>query len=97
MLQQHGASIGVGRCCCLTAAPFASPIQVYGVDVGYGQLADKVRRDPRVVVLERLNLRYLKPEDLGGCKVRRQQGPGVCGGGGAGCKWWWSQGMRGGA
>ena len=48
--------------------------QVYGVDVGYGQLADKVRRDPRVVVLERFNLRYLKPEDLGGCKVRRLQG-----------------------
>ncbi len=46
----------------------AASRQIYGVDVGYGQLADKVRRDPRVVVIERFNLRYLKPEDLG-CKV----------------------------
>ncbi|KAL2936113.1 putative rRNA methyltransferase YqxC [Bienertia sinuspersici] len=32
---------------------------VYGVDVGYGQVADKVRRDERVCVIERTNLRYL--------------------------------------
>ncbi|XP_024982047.1 uncharacterized protein LOC112518546 [Cynara cardunculus var. scolymus] len=32
---------------------------VYGVDVGYGQVADKVRRDERVSVIERTNLRYL--------------------------------------
>ncbi|GFH31566.1 S4 RNA-binding domain-containing protein [Haematococcus lacustris] len=37
---------------------------VYGVDVGYGQLADKVRRDERVTALERFNLRYLNPTDL---------------------------------
>ena len=60
--------------CCLGSAHRLPAFQVYGVDVGYGQLADKVRRDPRVVVLERFNLRYLKPEDLGGCKVWRQQG-----------------------
>ena len=33
--------------------------QVYVVDVGHGQLAWKLRQDPRVVVLERLNARYL--------------------------------------
>ncbi|XP_031481040.1 uncharacterized protein LOC116251089 isoform X2 [Nymphaea colorata] len=32
---------------------------VYGVDVGYGQVADKIRRDNRVCVIERTNLRYL--------------------------------------
>ncbi|KAF2284683.1 hypothetical protein GH714_029277 [Hevea brasiliensis] len=32
---------------------------VYGVDVGYGQVADKIRRDDRVCVVERTNLRYL--------------------------------------
>lgn len=32
---------------------------VYGVDVGYGQVADKIRRDQRVCVIERTNLRYL--------------------------------------
>ena len=34
------------------------------MDVGYGQLHWKIRQDPRVVVLERTNIRYLKPEDL---------------------------------
>lgn len=33
--------------------------RVYAVDVGHGQLAWKLRQDPRVVVLERLNARYL--------------------------------------
>jgi len=34
--------------------------KVYGVDVGYGQVAEKVRVDQRVVVLERTNVRHLK-------------------------------------
>lgn len=38
--------------------------QVYGVDVGYGQVAWKISQDPRVVVQERTNIRHLKPEDL---------------------------------
>ncbi|MDA0228617.1 MAG: TlyA family RNA methyltransferase [Proteobacteria bacterium] len=38
--------------------------QVYAVDVGYGQLADKLRRDNRVIVLERLNARYLTSEHV---------------------------------
>ena len=38
--------------------------RVYAVDVGYGQLAWKLRSDPRVVSLERTNIRYLEPEAL---------------------------------
>ncbi|MBD2104628.1 TlyA family RNA methyltransferase [Leptolyngbya sp. FACHB-261] len=38
--------------------------QVYGVDVGYGQVAWSLRTDPRVILRERTNLRYLKPEEL---------------------------------
>jgi len=38
--------------------------KVYAVDVGYGQLAWKLRQDPRVVVLERCNIRHLAPEQL---------------------------------
>jgi 23S rRNA (cytidine1920-2'-O)/16S rRNA (cytidine1409-2'-O)-methyltransferase len=34
--------------------------KVYAIDVGYGQLAWKLRQDPRVVVLERTNIRYLE-------------------------------------
>ncbi|MGF1609526.1 MAG: TlyA family RNA methyltransferase [Kiloniellales bacterium] len=34
-------------------------VRVYAVDVGHGQLAWKLRQDPRVVVLERTNARYL--------------------------------------
>jgi 23S rRNA (cytidine1920-2'-O)/16S rRNA (cytidine1409-2'-O)-methyltransferase len=39
--------------------------RVYAVDVGYGQLAWDLRRDERVKVIERTNLRYLTPEVLG--------------------------------
>jgi 23S rRNA (cytidine1920-2'-O)/16S rRNA (cytidine1409-2'-O)-methyltransferase len=38
--------------------------KVYAVDVGYGQLAWKLRKDPRVVNLERRNIRYLKTEEI---------------------------------
>jgi 23S rRNA (cytidine1920-2'-O)/16S rRNA (cytidine1409-2'-O)-methyltransferase len=38
--------------------------QVYGVDVGYGQVAWALRTDPRVVLKERTNLRHLQPADL---------------------------------
>lgn len=40
--------------------------QVYAIDVGYGQLAWKLRQDPRVIVMERTNFRYVKPEHLTG-------------------------------
>jgi 23S rRNA (cytidine1920-2'-O)/16S rRNA (cytidine1409-2'-O)-methyltransferase len=36
------------------------------VDVGYGQLAWRLRQDERVVVHERVNVRHLEPADIGG-------------------------------
>ncbi|MFB0506803.1 MAG: TlyA family RNA methyltransferase [Thermodesulfobacteriota bacterium] len=39
--------------------------RVYAIDVGYGQLAWKLRNDPRVVSLERKNIRYLRPPEVG--------------------------------
>ena len=38
--------------------------RVYALDVGYGQLDWSLRQDPRVVVIERVNARYLTPEDF---------------------------------
>jgi 23S rRNA (cytidine1920-2'-O)/16S rRNA (cytidine1409-2'-O)-methyltransferase len=38
--------------------------RVLAVDVGYGQLAWSLRQDPRVMVMERTNVRNLRPEDL---------------------------------
>ena len=38
--------------------------QVYAVDVGYGQLAWKIRSDPRVVTMERTNIRYVTAEQF---------------------------------
>ena len=38
--------------------------QVYGVDVGYGQVDWKIRNDERVILKERTNLRQLQPEEL---------------------------------
>ncbi len=38
--------------------------KVYAIDVGYGQLAWKIRNDPRVVVMERTNIRYVTPDML---------------------------------
>jgi len=39
--------------------------KVFAIDVGYGQLDWKIRSDPRVVVMERTNVRYVTPEELG--------------------------------
>lgn len=39
--------------------------KVYAVDVGYGQLDWKLRSDPRVVVMERTNIRYVTKDDIG--------------------------------
>ncbi|NIA14893.1 MAG: TlyA family rRNA (cytidine-2'-O)-methyltransferase [Nitrospiraceae bacterium] len=55
-----GASTG-GFTDCLLQRGAA---RVYAVDVGYGQLAWELRQDPRVVVLERTNIRLLTPERL---------------------------------
>ncbi|MEB3335205.1 MAG: TlyA family RNA methyltransferase [Cyanobacteriota bacterium] len=40
--------------------------RVYGIDVGYGQVAWSLRTDPRLVLRERTNLRHLAPADLYG-------------------------------
>lgn len=42
----------------------AGASQVYGIDVGYGQVAWVLRQDDRVILRERTNLRHLTPEDL---------------------------------
>lgn len=55
-----GASTG-GFTDCLLQRGAA---RVYAIDVGYGQLAWKLRQDPRVVVMERTNARKLHPGDL---------------------------------
>ena len=39
--------------------------KVFAVDVGYGQFSWKLRNDERVVNMERTNIRYVKPEDIG--------------------------------
>jgi 23S rRNA (cytidine1920-2'-O)/16S rRNA (cytidine1409-2'-O)-methyltransferase len=57
-----GASTG-GFTDCLLAHGAS---QVYAVDVGYGQLDWKLRKDPRVFVLEKRNVRYLKSDELPG-------------------------------
>jgi 23S rRNA (cytidine1920-2'-O)/16S rRNA (cytidine1409-2'-O)-methyltransferase len=55
-----GASTG-GFTDCLLQRGAA---RVFAIDVGYGQLADRLRRDARVTVMERQNARHLKPGDL---------------------------------
>lgn len=39
--------------------------KVFSVDVGYGQFAWKLRTDERVICMERTNIRYVTPEDIG--------------------------------
>ena len=39
--------------------------KVYAIDVGRGQLDWKLRNDARVVCMEKTNIRYVKPEDIG--------------------------------
>ena len=55
-----GASTGGFTDCMLQCGA----VKVYSVDVGYGQLAWKLRNDERVVCMEKTNIRYVKPEDI---------------------------------
>lgn len=56
-----GASTGGYTDCALQHGA----ARVFALDVGYGQLDWNLRNDPRVVCLERINIRYFQPEQLG--------------------------------
>ena len=56
-----GASTGGFTDCMLQNGA----VKVYAVDVGYGQFAWKLRQDERVVCMEKTNIRYVTPEDIG--------------------------------
>ena len=55
-----GASTGGFTDCMLQNGA----VKVYSIDVGYGQLDWKLRNDPRVVCMEKTNIRYVLPEDI---------------------------------
>lgn len=55
-----GASTGGFTDCLLQRGA----VRVYALDVGYGQLDYRLRTDPRVVVMERINVRHLRPDAL---------------------------------
>mgnify|MGYP002603785843 CR=1 FL=1 len=55
-----GASTGGFTDCMLQNGA----VKVFSVDVGHGQLAWKLRNDPRVVCMEKTNIRYVTPEDI---------------------------------
>lgn len=55
-----GASTGGFTDCLLQEGA----VRVHAIDVGYGQLHEKLRKDPRVRSRERVNARYLTDEDL---------------------------------
>jgi len=55
-----GASTGGFTDCLLQN----NALKVYAADVAYGQLAWKIRQDPRVVVLERFNARNITNKDI---------------------------------
>lgn len=56
-----GASTGGFTDCMLQNGA----VKVYSVDVGHGQLAWKLRNDDRVICMEKTNIRYVTPEDIG--------------------------------
>jgi 23S rRNA (cytidine1920-2'-O)/16S rRNA (cytidine1409-2'-O)-methyltransferase len=73
-LDAFGLSVGERRCLDAGASTggFTEVLldrgarEVVAADVGYGQLAWSLRTDPRVVVLERTNVRDLTPDAIGG-------------------------------
>ncbi len=56
-----GASTGGFTDCMLQNGA----VKVFSIDVGHGQLAWKLRNDPRVVSMEKTNIRYVTPEQIG--------------------------------
>jgi 23S rRNA (cytidine1920-2'-O)/16S rRNA (cytidine1409-2'-O)-methyltransferase len=73
-LDAFGVSVGGRRCLDAGASTggFTEVLldrgarEVVAVDVGYGQLAWSLRSDPRVIVVERTNVRDLSPDAVGG-------------------------------
>lgn len=55
-----GASTGGFTDCMLQNGA----VKVYSIDVGHGQLAWKLRNDPRVICMEKTNIRYVTPQDI---------------------------------
>ncbi len=76
-LEKAIASFGIelaGKCCMDIGASTggftdcmlqSGAALVYAVDVGYGQLDWKLRNDSRVVCMEKTNIRYISPDDIG--------------------------------
>ena len=60
VLMDVGASTGGFTDCLLQRGAE----KVFAVDVGYGQLHWKIRQDPRVIVFEKTNIRYLEPDQI---------------------------------
>ncbi len=60
VLLDVGASTGGFTDCLLRHGA----IKIFAIDVGYGQLDWKLRQDPRVEVLEKTNIRYVRPGDI---------------------------------
>ena len=56
-----GASTGGFTDCMLQNGA----VKVYSIDVGHGQLDWKLRQDERVISMEKTNIRYVTPEDIG--------------------------------
>ena len=56
-----GASTGGFTDCMLQNGA----VKVFSIDVGRGQLAWKLRQDERVICMEKTNIRYVTPEDIG--------------------------------
>ncbi len=72
-MQEFGVEIA-GKCCADIGASTGGftdcmlqngAVQVFAIDVGYGQLAWKLRTDERVVNMERTNIRNVTPDDIG--------------------------------
>ena len=55
-----GSSTGGFTDCLLQAGA----VKVFAIDVGYGQLAWKLQQDPRVISMEKTNIRYVTPDQL---------------------------------
>ncbi len=72
-MQEFGVQIAGKRCADIGASTGGftdcmlqnGAVQVFAIDVGYGQLAWKLRTDERVVNMERTNIRNVTPEDIG--------------------------------